>query len=70
MDETIVPDISTARPTYQPLFWLATRAFVAHTLITILGIAWCATTNQPGIGLLLAFLWLCAYTIWYEWRMA
>lgn len=70
MDKTIVPEYSQDLPASRPLFWLATRAFLLHSLVTLLGLIWCVIANQPGIGAMLAFLWLTAFTIWNEWRMA
>lgn len=70
MDKTIVPDFSTTKPAPRPLFWLATRAFLLHSLVTVIALAWCVLVNQPGLGLMLVFLWIVAFTIWLEWRGA
>jgi hypothetical protein len=50
------------------LFWLASKVFVLHTLITLITFIWALWSGQPIISVALLALWLLTGIVWLEWR--
>jgi hypothetical protein len=50
------------------MFYLATKFFAAHTLLTLIGLAWAWLVHQPWLAVLLAMLWLGTGAIYSEFR--
>lgn len=52
------------------MFWLANKVFIAHSLITLMGLGWSMLVKQSGLAVVFALLWLGALILWSEWRNA
>lgn len=50
--------------------WLATRAFIMHTLITLIGLIWAILIHQPLLSITFVALWVLALVTWLEWKNA
>lgn len=48
-------------------FYLGGKAFVTHTIVTLLGLGWAWLQGDWGKGALFLFLWLSALALFVEW---
>jgi hypothetical protein len=51
-------------------FWMATKIFFAHSVVTVLGVGWSIMIDQPIMAIIFALLGLGGFALWLEWRNA
>lgn len=49
------------------IFWLANKAFLAHSLLTLVGIGWAVVIQQVVLLVLLIGIWVMNLVLWLEW---